>query len=104
MSYMGMGRLIGVGIFVVAGAYAYLERQFNNDAVEATVYNIKRTCDYETYYENDDGKRTNFGHKTGKDSRAVVESKRIGNPRGYPCSVLKVTGLDQQNRNLPLSL
>jgi len=61
---MGMGRLIGVGIFVVAGAYAYLEHQFNNDAVEATVYNIKRTCDYETYYENDEGKRTNFGHKT----------------------------------------
>jgi len=48
----------------VVGAYTYLERQFNNDAVEATVYNIKRTCNYETFYENDEGKRTNFGYKT----------------------------------------
>lgn len=64
MSYTGLGRLFGVGIVVVAGAYTYLERQFNNDAVEGTVYNIKRTCNYDTYYENDEGKRTSIGQKT----------------------------------------
>ena len=64
VSYTSIARLFVVGAVGAVGIYSYLDRKLNNIVIEGTIRSIDRSCHYDTYYENKEGKRTNLGNET----------------------------------------
>ena len=77
MSYSGMGRLIAIGFVGIVSDYTFLERKLNNTAVEATVYNIERTCKYTQYFDDVDGNRVVLDSNVKRGCSSTFDFQRV---------------------------
>jgi hypothetical protein len=118
MSAVGLGRLIGFGVAGVAVLYGVLDRALNNTAVDGKIYDIKRTCDYTSYYTNKDGENIKVGNaftencsstsefqsiasdykhrKKDVEGKAIVTVRYAFADNGYYLADLKFTGHDDE--------